>query len=436
VRIRRPLFVLALPLLSGATPVHAALGIEPRRLPPAATQGAMDTVEVKLPIPELRQAVSNYDPEERDYLVRTIAFEAADEADEGKAAVAHVILNRKRIGGWGDNIKDVVTHPWQFEPWMTRRTEMEKLSPDDPRYQDAARIADAVLTGQTPDPTAGATHFLNPTVVRQRRGGSLPSWARGEGQPIGRHTFYYPNESSAGLPRAALSTGELEDPLGFDTSSQPLTRADCGKAGMLWNEGANVCTDSTSTSEANLNVFPSLRGQKVRGDALAALGESESKSTKSGEAPAAVHKPEVAAMESPREVQTAVPPIPTKPKTAKSPSRPTVSAAKASSKSKLVKSGGSRGRIVTAKSSTKSSVKTASKSSVKIAAKTASNRSLKSTSKRSMTAVKSRRIHAHVAAAYKRGARARSAAATAANPHGRFMKSAQAAGPANSVASP
>ena len=446
-RIRRLLFVFALTPLSGATPVHAALGIEPRRLPPA-TQGAMDTVEAKLPIPELRQAVSNYDPEERDYLIRTIAFEAADEADEGKAAVAHVILNRKRIGRWGDNIKDVVTRPWQFEPWMTRRTEMEKLSTDDPRYQDAARIADAVLTGQTPDPTAGATHFLNPAVVRQRRGGSLPSWARGEGQPIGRHTFYYPNEGGVGLARTALSTGELADPLRYDASSQPLTRADCGKAGMLWNERANVCTDSTSTVEANLNLFQALEVPKVRvtttgGDALAALGVSESKSTKSSESPAAVHKSEIMAMESPGEVKTAAPPIPTKPKTAKSstPGRPKVASAKASSKSKLVKSGGSHGRVVAAKLSTKSSLKTASKSSVKNATKSASKSSLKSASKSSMkTAVKSRSIHARVAAAYKRSARARIAAATAAKPHllgsaPRFMKSAQAAGPANAVAS-
>ena len=367
----------------------------------------MDTVEVKLPIPELGQAVSNYDPEERDYLIRTIAFEAADEADEGKAAVAHVILNRKRSGRWGDNIKDVVTRPWQFEPWMTRRTEMERLSPDDPRYEDAARIADAVLNGQTPDPTAGATHFLNPTVVRQRRGGSLPSWAQGEGQPIGRHTFYYPNEDSTG--RAALSMGDLADPLVYDTSSQPLTRADCGKAGMLWNEGANVCTDSTSTVEANLNLFQP-KAPEVRGDALADLGGSESKSTKGGEAPAAVHKPEKAAMERPGEVKTAAPP---KPKTAKSSthSRAKVSAAKTSSRSKFVKSGGSRGRVVAAKLSTKSSKKTASRSSVKNAAKTASNSSLKSASKSSMkTAVNSRSIHPRVASAYKRGARERSAA--------------------------
>ena len=282
-RYRRLLFVAVLSLLSGATPVYAALGIEPRRLPPAM-EGAMDMVEAKLPIPEVDQAVSNYDPEQRDYLIRTIAFEAADEADEGKAAVAHVILNRKRSGRWGDNIKDVVTRPWQFEPWMTRRTEMERLSPDDPRYEDAARIADAVLNGQTPDPTAGATHFLNPTVVRQRRGGSLPSWAQGEGQPIGRHTFYYPNEDTTG--RAAPSMGDLADPHIYDPSSQPLTRADCGKAGMLWNEGANVCTDSTSTLEANPNLFQP-KAPEVRGDALADLGGLESKSTKGGEAPAA-----------------------------------------------------------------------------------------------------------------------------------------------------
>jgi spore germination cell wall hydrolase CwlJ-like protein len=393
-RIRRLLFVLVFVLLSGATPVHAALGIEPRRLPPATTQGAMDTVDAKLPIPEIRQAVSNYDSKERDYLIRTIAFEAADESDEGKAAVAHVILNRKRSGRWGDDIKDVVTRPWQFEPWMTRRTEMVRLSFDDRRYQDAARIADAVLTGQMSDPTAGATHFLNPTVVRQRRGGSLPSWARGEGQPIGRHTFYYPNEGSAAPGRADLSMGELADPLRFDTSSQPLTRADCGKAGMLWNEGANVCTDSTSTAELSLDLILPLKAAKARvtttgggGD----LGDSGSKSTKSGESLAAVHKPDITAMEGPGDVETAAPPIAAKPKTAKSstPNRPNAAAAKASSKSKHVKSRGSRDRAVAAKSATKSSVKTASKSSVKSAAqssvRTASKSSVRTASKSSVT---------------------------------------------------
>jgi Cell Wall Hydrolase len=131
----------------------------------------------------------------------TVAFEAAHETDNGKAAVAHVILNRKKSGKWGDNIKDVVTRPWQFELWMTKRKQMEELSANDARYQTAAPIADAVLAGQIPDPTAGATHFLNPIVVRQRRDGSRPSWANGEGVLIGHHAFYAPAEAG-GAPKS------------------------------------------------------------------------------------------------------------------------------------------------------------------------------------------------------------------------------------------
>jgi spore germination cell wall hydrolase CwlJ-like protein len=97
----------------------------------------------------------------------------------------------------------VVLKPWQFEPWMTRRSEMEQMSPEDDRYRNAARIADAVLAGEMPDPTAGATHFLNPVIVKKRRGGSLPKWASGEGRPFGRHTFYAPETEL--LPPAELA---------------------------------------------------------------------------------------------------------------------------------------------------------------------------------------------------------------------------------------
>jgi spore germination cell wall hydrolase CwlJ-like protein len=143
--------------------------------------------------------------DDRDYLIRTIAFEASGESATAKIAVAYVILNRKKSGRWGDNIKAVVTQPGQFEPWETKRTEIEGLSPDDPRYKSAAVVADAVLSGQTPDPTAGATHFLNPTIVRERRGGELPSWAHGEGLPIGNHTFYLPEGGDTSPQQAEMT---------------------------------------------------------------------------------------------------------------------------------------------------------------------------------------------------------------------------------------
>jgi len=189
VRIRL-LTALAFFLLSGARPIHASLGPAPLCLPLASVEEA----EIKSAL--TAGIIPNYDAEDRDYMIRTIVFEAGGEPDEGKIAVAYVIFNRIKHGGWGDTIKDVVTSPWQFEPWMTKREEMEKLSPNDPSYKDAAQIADAVLAGQVPDPTAGAMYFLNPTVVRERRGGSLPSWAQGEGQPIG-------NQPSTGLTKVS-----------------------------------------------------------------------------------------------------------------------------------------------------------------------------------------------------------------------------------------
>jgi spore germination cell wall hydrolase CwlJ-like protein len=205
VRNRPLLFMLAVILVGAATPLSFAFDIAlvPMCLFPANPRGTTEIADTK-PI-RAHQAAPTYTLEERDYLIRTVAFEAPHETNKGKAAVAHVILNRKKSGRWGDNVKDVVTRPWQFEPWMTRRKEMEELSPNDPRYQSAARIADGVLAGQIPDPTAGATHFLNPIVVRQRRGGSLPSWASGEGLSIGRHAFYSPAEAGAAPQSSAMS---------------------------------------------------------------------------------------------------------------------------------------------------------------------------------------------------------------------------------------
>jgi spore germination cell wall hydrolase CwlJ-like protein len=171
------------------------------------------TLDPILPLTEETQPAADCGSDERDYLIRTLVFEASGETEIGMAAVAHVILNRKRSGRWGDKIQDVVTYPQQFEPWMTRKDDIEKLSPSDPRYLKAAVIADDVLSGLISDPTAGATHFLNPIVVRQRRGGSLPSWADAYGQPFGRHVFYSP-ERNVTLPQRAHWQGHSSGPAG------------------------------------------------------------------------------------------------------------------------------------------------------------------------------------------------------------------------------
>jgi spore germination cell wall hydrolase CwlJ-like protein len=188
-------------------------------------QSTAKTVDVLLPISELGSTVPDYDALERDYLIRTMVFEASGEPETGKAAVAFVVLNRARAGRWGDKIEEVVTQPWQFEPWMTKRRQIERLSRKDPRYQSAARIADSVLSGEMQDPTAGATHFLNPVIVRERRGGSLPSWAQGKGKPIGRHTFYSTGEGGP-KPQLVSTLNPLSCQATEDKSADPLLETD------------------------------------------------------------------------------------------------------------------------------------------------------------------------------------------------------------------
>lgn len=129
------------------------------------------------------------DPIDRDLIARTVVGEAANQPFEGQQAVAAVILNRLNSGRFGKSISDVVFAPSQFEPWQTRRGELEAIKPDSPAYVRAAEAIDAALRH---DNTAGATHFLQPDIVMQRRGGTLPNWAQGPSQRVGDHLFFRP----------------------------------------------------------------------------------------------------------------------------------------------------------------------------------------------------------------------------------------------------
>lgn len=147
-------------------------------------------------------------PQDRDYVIRTVLGEAANQGPEGQAAVAHVILNRLSTGKWGKTAQDVVLAPNQFEPWAQPQ-KLLSISPNSAPYQNAAGIVDQVIGGQMPDPTKGATHFLNEQIVRQRRGGSLPNWAQGQGQRIVAHTFYAPEGfAPAAINQAAPMTNQ------------------------------------------------------------------------------------------------------------------------------------------------------------------------------------------------------------------------------------
>jgi hypothetical protein len=141
-------------------------------------------------------------PQSRDLLARTVLGEAADEPDEGQAAVAAVIKNRLRSGKWGNDPLKVITARHQFEPWNTPQglARMQSYKPDSPEYKRAAAAVDRVFNEDF-DPTDGATHFFSPTA-QAALGRQPPAWAQGSGLPIGRHTFYAPGGRMAASAQA------------------------------------------------------------------------------------------------------------------------------------------------------------------------------------------------------------------------------------------
>jgi spore germination cell wall hydrolase CwlJ-like protein len=125
---------------------------------------------------------------DRDAMIKTIVGEAGGEPALGQAAVAHVILNRAALGGYGPNqsIQSVAEAPnkpgssfHQFSVWnapgMADYSKItHTITPADPQYQAIGKIVDQVYSGAIPDPTGGATHYYAPASMP---GGRPPPWA-------------------------------------------------------------------------------------------------------------------------------------------------------------------------------------------------------------------------------------------------------------------
>ena len=162
--------------------------------PPTARITVRPQAEQGPPPLEIRPQFQPLDARARDLAIRTIYGEAAQEPEEGQAAVAHVIRNRTQAGRYGGkDVPSVVLARNQFEPWQRpdARARMLALKPGTPEYERLGAMVDAVFGGQREDNTGGATHFYSPVAQRQL-GRQPPSWGRGEPLVIGGHNFYAP----------------------------------------------------------------------------------------------------------------------------------------------------------------------------------------------------------------------------------------------------
>ena len=124
--------------------------------------------------------------DQTDYMARTVYGEARGEGEKGMQAVANVIMNRVKKGGWyGASIKDVCLKPYQFSCWNEGDPNREKILNATPaQLKTARRISEAVINGTLPDITGGATNYHAKSVK--------PYWAASmtKTATIGSHIFY------------------------------------------------------------------------------------------------------------------------------------------------------------------------------------------------------------------------------------------------------
>jgi spore germination cell wall hydrolase CwlJ-like protein len=124
-----------------------------------------------------------------EILARTLWGEARGEGAAGMEAVAAVVVNRLKAGRprWGLDLGAVCLARRQFSCWNPgdpNRAKLLAVTPADPAFATALRIARRAASGLLPDPVLGATHY--------HTRGVMPGWSIGQ-RPvatIGRHLFY------------------------------------------------------------------------------------------------------------------------------------------------------------------------------------------------------------------------------------------------------
>ena len=119
-----------------------------------------------------------------EILALNIYHEARGEGEEGMQMVGEVVLNRVDHPKYPDTICAVVYQKSQFS-WVKK---MKNHTPKEKEmWELSLHMAEQLLQGDIDLYSNGATHFLNPKVLKK-----LPSWARkfDEVAKIGNHVFY------------------------------------------------------------------------------------------------------------------------------------------------------------------------------------------------------------------------------------------------------
>lgn len=125
------------------------------------------------------------------FLAATVFMEAENQSYRGKLAVANVVITT--AAQRRQTISRVVLTPWFMSCWNTdsptRRRLTDAVETQPPAWNEAMKAAASAFYGIEPDPTHGATNYVNEKLLTTN--GKLPKWFDRNKVTvvIGDHTF-------------------------------------------------------------------------------------------------------------------------------------------------------------------------------------------------------------------------------------------------------
>ena len=125
-------------------------------------------------------------------LARLILGEMEGQAKEAKLGAGFTVLNRlqKQKTNWGLTLPEIILKPYQYDAFVNPNTVNKVRDPLNnvtrEEWQSCYKIALQVLSGNSTDPTFGATHFLS-----SYSGTDFPNWATNDKLTIKIGTTYF-----------------------------------------------------------------------------------------------------------------------------------------------------------------------------------------------------------------------------------------------------
>jgi N-acetylmuramoyl-L-alanine amidase len=108
-----------------------------------------------------------------DTLARTLYGESKPNDVADAEAIASVIMNRKRLPNWPDEVTAVCLQPYQFSCWNVSDPNRKRIMEAKGKWFEQCKdIADRAIMGRIPDPTTRSTHYHTPAVN--------PKWSKGK----------------------------------------------------------------------------------------------------------------------------------------------------------------------------------------------------------------------------------------------------------------